>query len=98
MNTFGLCRLCDIVQRFTNDLTIPQFRLSEHKQINNAGPDRMAKPCTDCANRGLGLTLVTDEIAYLVDAYLGAQVTDAGVARNPMGAALMMFVQVNSEH
>ncbi|KAJ2302228.1 phosphoribosylformylglycinamidine synthase [Coemansia sp. RSA 2706] len=49
-------------------------------------------------NRELGLTLVTDEIVYLVDTYLGAQVTDAGVVCNPMGAALMMFAQVNSEH
>ncbi|KAJ2367982.1 phosphoribosylformylglycinamidine synthase [Coemansia sp. RSA 2610] len=50
------------------------------------------------ANRELGLTLAIDEITYLVDAYLGAQVTDAGVAHNPMGAALVMFAQVNSEH
>ncbi|KAJ2317380.1 phosphoribosylformylglycinamidine synthase, partial [Coemansia sp. RSA 2704] len=54
--TFGLCGLGDIVQRmecgivycieFDDDLAIPQFRLSEHKQLNNAESDRMAEPCT----------------------------------------------------
>ncbi|KAJ2391295.1 phosphoribosylformylglycinamidine synthase, partial [Coemansia sp. RSA 2611] len=52
--TFGLCGLGDIVQRmecgivycieFDDDLAIPQFRLSEHKQLNNAESDRMAEP------------------------------------------------------
>ncbi|KAJ2307211.1 phosphoribosylformylglycinamidine synthase, partial [Coemansia sp. RSA 2706] len=48
------------------------------------------------ANRELGLALATDEIAYLIDAYLGAQAVDAGVARNPTDVGLMMFAQVNS--
>ncbi|KAJ2382912.1 phosphoribosylformylglycinamidine synthase, partial [Coemansia sp. RSA 2611] len=47
-------------------------------------------------NRELGLALATDEIAYLIDAYLGAQAVDAGVARNPTDVGLMMFAQVNS--
>ncbi|KAJ1848759.1 phosphoribosylformylglycinamidine synthase [Coemansia sp. RSA 2706] len=146
MDTFGLCGLCDIVQRversvvyritFDDDFAIPQFRLSEHKQLNNAESDRMAEPSLifahsetqpQCevpirnieatqaqggaeknksatfsvlvwANRELGLTLAADEIAYLIDAYLGAQATDSGIACNPTGAELMMFAQVNSEH
>ncbi|KAJ2739846.1 phosphoribosylformylglycinamidine synthase [Coemansia sp. Cherry 401B] len=164
---FGLCGLGNIVQRvergvvyritFADDFAIPQFRLSEHKQIINAGSDRMtealyescpaaalifahseprplrevpirdsdgsdelARPIRNIeaaqaqggaeqtegtaasvlarANRELGLALATDEIAYLVDAYLGAQAADAGIARNPTDAELMMFAQVNSEH
>ncbi|KAJ2386401.1 phosphoribosylformylglycinamidine synthase, partial [Coemansia sp. RSA 2611] len=47
-------------------------------------------------NRELRLALATDEIAYLIDAYLGAQAVDAGVARNPTDVGLMMFAQVNS--
>ncbi|KAJ2363560.1 phosphoribosylformylglycinamidine synthase, partial [Coemansia sp. RSA 2610] len=56
-DTFGVCRLNDIVQRvecgivyciaFADNLAIPQFRLSEHKQLNNAESDRMAESCTN---------------------------------------------------
>ncbi|KAJ2308039.1 phosphoribosylformylglycinamidine synthase, partial [Coemansia sp. RSA 2704] len=51
---FGLCELGDVVQRakceivyciaFADDLAIPQFRPLEHKQIINAGSNRMAEP------------------------------------------------------
>ncbi|KAJ2327904.1 phosphoribosylformylglycinamidine synthase, partial [Coemansia sp. RSA 2702] len=44
-------------------------------------------------NHELGLVVATDEIAYLIDAYLGAQAVDAGVARNPTDVGLMMFAQ-----
>ncbi|KAJ2313180.1 phosphoribosylformylglycinamidine synthase [Coemansia sp. RSA 2704] len=50
------------------------------------------------ANRELGLVLATDEIAYLIDAYLDMQATDARIARNQTDAELMMFAQVDSEH
>ncbi|KAJ2646863.1 phosphoribosylformylglycinamidine synthase [Coemansia sp. RSA 1250] len=50
------------------------------------------------ANRELGLALAADEIAYLVDAYLGSQAAADGIARNPTDTELMMFAQVNSEH
>lgn len=43
------------------------------------------------ANRAWGLALASDEIDYLVDAYLGLK-------RNPTDAELMMFGVVNSEH
>ncbi|KAJ1826148.1 phosphoribosylformylglycinamidine synthase [Coemansia sp. RSA 2708] len=49
-------------------------------------------------NRELGLVLATDEIAYLIDAYLDMQATDAGIARNQTDAELMMFAQVDSKH
>ncbi|KAJ2712130.1 phosphoribosylformylglycinamidine synthase, partial [Coemansia spiralis] len=50
------------------------------------------------ANSELGLALASDEIAYLVDAFVGAQAHAEGIARNPTDAELMMFAQVNSEH
>ncbi|KAJ2308220.1 hypothetical protein IWW55_000567 [Coemansia sp. RSA 2706] len=56
MDVFGLCKLDDVVQRakceivyciaFADDLATPQFRLSEYKQVINAGSDCMAEPCT----------------------------------------------------
>ncbi|KAJ2310591.1 phosphoribosylformylglycinamidine synthase [Coemansia sp. RSA 2705] len=152
-DVLGLCGLDDVVQRakceivyciaFAEDFTIPQFRPLEHKQIINAGSNRMAEPCTnrplreapihDSAdgdelarpirnikaaqlqgiaeqnegmtinvlartNHELGLVVATDEIAYVVDAYLDMQATDAGIARNQTDAELMMFAQVNSKH
>ncbi|KAJ2261817.1 phosphoribosylformylglycinamidine synthase [Coemansia sp. RSA 376] len=130
----------------------PGFKLSEHKQIIEAGSDRMTEavyegcppasavfakvteprplravgihegerlvePITRIemkaqvagdkteqrrrgidllsqANRELGLALASDEISYLVDAFLGDMVG----GRDPTDAELMMFAQVNSEH
>lgn len=47
------------------------------------------------ANKALGLALSSDEIDYLVDAYVaGAH----PINRNPTDAELFMFAQVNSEH
>jgi len=43
------------------------------------------------ANKGLGLALAADEIAYLADSY-------AVLDRDPSDAELMMFAQANSEH
>ncbi|KAJ2955731.1 hypothetical protein NQZ79_g8318 [Umbelopsis isabellina] len=47
------------------------------------------------ANIKLGLALATDEIDYLIDAFVGQQ--DA-LRRNPTDVELFMFAQVNSEH
>lgn len=47
------------------------------------------------ANKTLGLALATDEIDYLVDAYISGS---SAVDRNPSDAELFMFAQVNSEH
>ncbi|KAJ2722079.1 phosphoribosylformylglycinamidine synthase [Coemansia sp. Cherry 401B] len=44
------------------------------------------------ANRELGLVLATDEIAYLIDAYLDMQATDARIARNQTDAELMITI------
>src|SRR3546814_2610771 len=45
----------------------------------------------DQANRGLGLALSDDEIAYLRQRY-------GALGRDPTDAELMMFAQANSEH
>ena len=47
------------------------------------------------ANKELGLALASDEINYLVDAFISG--TDP-ISRNPTDAELFMFAQVNSEH
>lgn len=47
------------------------------------------------ANKELGLALASDEINYLVDAFISG--TDP-IVRNPTDAELFMFAQVNSEH
>ncbi|KAJ2936503.1 hypothetical protein H1R20_g591, partial [Candolleomyces eurysporus] len=57
------------------------------------------------ANRELGLALASDEVGYLVDAYVGNPAKSFGQHkkhahpyRNPTDAELFMFAQVNSEH
>ncbi|KAG5719832.1 putative phosphoribosylformylglycinamidine synthase [Termitomyces sp. T112] len=47
------------------------------------------------ANKRLGLALASDEIDYLVDAYITGPTP---IDRNPSDAELFMFAQVNSEH
>ncbi|KAF8064017.1 CobB/CobQ-like glutamine amidotransferase domain-containing protein [Lyophyllum atratum] len=47
------------------------------------------------ANKTLGLALASDEIDYLVDAYITGP---SPIDRNPSDAELFMFAQVNSEH
>ncbi|KAF8800947.1 phosphoribosylformylglycinamidin [Phlegmacium glaucopus] len=46
-------------------------------------------------NAEMGLALATDEINYLVDAYITG---GSAMNRNPTDAELFMFAQVNSEH
>ncbi|KAH6906460.1 phosphoribosylformylglycinamidine synthase [Coprinopsis sp. MPI-PUGE-AT-0042] len=45
------------------------------------------------ANKELGLALASDEITYLINAYVSK-----AIGRNPTDAELFMFAQVNSEH
>ena len=47
------------------------------------------------ANKDLGLALASDEIDYLVDAFVSGS---SPINRNPTDAELFMFAQVNSEH
>ncbi|KAI0630082.1 phosphoribosylformylglycinamidin [Trametes polyzona] len=47
------------------------------------------------ANKELGLALSSDEIDYLIDAYVTGS---SPINRNPTDAELFMFAQVNSEH
>ncbi|KAI7862495.1 CobB/CobQ-like glutamine amidotransferase domain-containing protein [Spinellus fusiger] len=65
--------------------------LSQATEKNKKGArDHLVK-----ANTNLGLALATDEIDYLVDAFVGS--SDA-LNRNPTDVELFMFAQVNSEH
>lgn len=47
------------------------------------------------ANKDLGLALSSDEIEYLIDAFVSGS---SPIKRNPTDAELFMFAQVNSEH
>ncbi|OCH89042.1 phosphoribosylformylglycinamidin [Obba rivulosa] len=47
------------------------------------------------ANKELGLALSSDEIDYLIDAFVSGS---SPIKRNPTDAELFMFAQVNSEH
>lgn len=47
------------------------------------------------ANKELGLALSSDEIDYLIDAFVSGA---SPINRNPTDAELFMFAQVNSEH
>ncbi|EIW83119.1 phosphoribosylformylglycinamidin [Coniophora puteana RWD-64-598 SS2] len=47
------------------------------------------------ANKELGLALASDEIDYLIDAFVSGS---SPISRNPTDAELFMFAQVNSEH
>lgn len=47
------------------------------------------------ANKELGLALASDEIDYLVEAFMSGP---SPINRNPTDAELFMFAQVNSEH
>ena len=53
--------------------------------------ERVALAALEEANRGLGLALSEDEIAYLRDAF-------RAIGRDPTDAELTMFAQANSEH
>ncbi|KAH7913276.1 CobB/CobQ-like glutamine amidotransferase domain-containing protein [Hygrophoropsis aurantiaca] len=54
-----------------------------------------AKERLTVANKTLGLALASDEIDYLVDAFVSGA---SPISRNPTDAELFMFAQVNSEH
>ncbi|RDB23636.1 Phosphoribosylformylglycinamidine synthase [Hypsizygus marmoreus] len=60
-----------------------------------ATQDGDAKDRLVTANKELGLALASDEIDYLVDAYITGP---SPIDRNPSDAELFMFAQVNSEH
>ena len=67
------------------------FRQPEPKPLIVIDVLKGGKAALEKANTAQGLALSTDEIDYLVDAYMQ-------LGRNPSDAELMMFGQVNSEH
>ena len=54
-----------------------------------------ARERLSAANKALGLALASDEIDYLIDAFVAGA---SPIKRNPTDAELFMFAQVNSEH
>ncbi|KAG8970391.1 hypothetical protein FRB90_010666, partial [Tulasnella sp. 427] len=63
--------------------------------IVGADAGASAKDRLVAANKTLGLALASDEIDYLVKAFVSG---DHPIGRNPTDAELFMFAQVNSEH
>ena len=64
--------------------------------LKGSSPDALdARDKLVAANKELGLALASDEIDYLVDAFISGS---SPIDRNPTDAELFMFAQVNSEH
>ncbi|CCL98189.1 uncharacterized protein FIBRA_00183 [Fibroporia radiculosa] len=63
--------------------------------LSNNADGQAARARLTAANKELGLALSSDEIDYLVDAFVSGV---APISRNPTDAELFMFAQVNSEH
>ncbi|KAJ3010600.1 UNVERIFIED_CONTAM: hypothetical protein HDU68_002058 [Siphonaria sp. JEL0065] len=68
--------------------TVPLVAASKETASGKAPKDVLSK-----ANKEWGLALASEEIDYLVKAFLGES-----LGRDPTDAELMMFGQVNSEH
>ena len=60
-----------------------------------ANDDLSPRQRLERANKSLGLALASDEIDYLVEAFVSGK---SPIDRNPTDAELFMFAQVNSEH
>ncbi|KAF7799511.1 hypothetical protein EIP86_010748 [Pleurotus ostreatoroseus] len=86
-------------------LTLPDgSTIFEHKDLSplrtvdlqsNDPSGQIARARLVQANKDLGLALSSDEIDYLIDAFVSGS---SPMNRNPTDAELFMFAQVNSEH
>ncbi|PCH35952.1 phosphoribosylformylglycinamidin [Wolfiporia cocos MD-104 SS10] len=63
--------------------------------LSDSTTGQAARERLQAANKELGLALSSDEIDYLVDAFVSGA---SPISRNPTDAELFMFAQVNSEH
>ncbi|TFY61879.1 hypothetical protein EVJ58_g4228 [Rhodofomes roseus] len=63
--------------------------------VSNSEDKQHARDKLLAANKELGLALSSDEIDYLVEAFVSGPTP---INRNPTDAELFMFAQVNSEH
>ncbi|KAF8134479.1 CobB/CobQ-like glutamine amidotransferase domain-containing protein [Boletus edulis] len=64
-------------------------------QADGAVDAAVARERLSGANKALGLALASDEIDYLIEAFVAGA---SPINRNPTDAELFMFAQVNSEH
>ncbi|KAG5644272.1 hypothetical protein DXG03_008757 [Asterophora parasitica] len=90
-------RMTQVVQTTTpdEDVIFAHNNPRPLRTVDLKSTDGTPKERLHAANKTLGLALASDEIDYLVDAYItGASPID----RNPSDAELFMFAQVNSEH
>ncbi|KAH9932530.1 CobB/CobQ-like glutamine amidotransferase domain-containing protein [Fomitopsis serialis] len=63
--------------------------------VSSSEDKQHARDKLGAANKELGLALSSDEVDYLVDAFVAGP---SPINRNPTDAELFMFAQVNSEH
>ncbi|KAG0166801.1 hypothetical protein DFQ28_000625 [Apophysomyces sp. BC1034] len=73
-------------------LTVVDLLSGEASKDANVAREKLVQ-----ANKELGLALASDEIDYLISAFVGTSGDDA-LRRNPTDVELFMFAQVNSEH
>ncbi|KAI9508608.1 CobB/CobQ-like glutamine amidotransferase domain-containing protein [Russula earlei] len=104
-----LCNLASHIKRLergvafvTASFTPPSqdaiFRESKSaplRTVDISPADITSREKLDRANKELGLALASDEIDYLIDAFISGS---NPIDRNPTDAELFMFAQVNSEH
>ncbi|KAI0266957.1 phosphoribosylformylglycinamidine synthase [Gloeopeniophorella convolvens] len=81
--------------RPSQGVTLAEAQAAPLRTVDLSPSDLSPREKLERANRELGLALASDEIDYLVDAFISGS---DPIARNPTDAELFMFAQVNSEH
>lgn len=83
-----------MTQSLFYDLAKAQHLFDDHEPapLNNVDVMGKGREALESANREFGFALSSQDIDYLMDAYVNA------LKRNPTDVELMMFAQANSEH
>ena len=79
----------------SQDAIFLESRPAPLRTVDISLTDTSSREKLERANKELGLALASDEINYLVEAFISG---NNPIARNPTDAELFMFAQVNSEH
>ena len=83
-----------MTQSLFYDLAKAQYLFDDHEPapLNHVDVMGKGREALESANREFGFALSSQDIDYLMDAYVNA------LKRNPTDVELMMFAQANSEH
>ncbi|KAH9969308.1 PurM, N-terminal-like protein [Lactifluus volemus] len=82
-------------ERPSKDAIFLESQPASLRSIDISRSETSAREKLERANKELGLALASDEIDYLVGAFISGS---DPIARSPTDAELFMFAQVNSEH